>query len=47
MRVKIARELRGKSGNRKTGSQEPVSLLPQTQEHGLLDINTCLFTYLE
>ena len=30
-------------GTGKTGIQEPVSLLPQTREHVLLDINICLF----
>ena len=30
-----------------TGIQEPVSLLRQTREHVLLDVNICLLTYLE
>ena len=34
-------------GTGKPVIQEPVSLLPQTQEHVLEDINICLFTYLE
>ena len=28
-------------------NQEPASLIPQTREHVLEDINICLFTYLE
>ena len=47
MKVKNARELGGKSGNRKTEIQEPISLLPQTGEHVLLDINICLLTYVK
>ena len=34
-------------GTGKTGIQEPVSLLSQTREHVLLDINICSFNYLE